>query len=75
MEEQNFVVKGSVILEWWIKKPKVKLYWSDFDDNKFYVNKEDIKPQKYYEFDLENGEAEITLFDFVDTLEDLNDWL
>lgn len=75
MEEQNFVVKGSVILEWWAKKPKVKLYWSDFDDNKFYVNQEDIDPQRYYEFDLEDGEVEITLFDFVDTLEDFNDWL
>jgi hypothetical protein len=39
------------------------------------VNKEDILSDKYYEFDLEDGEAEITLFDFVDTLEDLNDWL
>ena len=75
MEEQNFLVKGSVILEWWSKKPKIKLYWSDFDDNKFYVKKEEIEIQKYYEFDLEDGEVELTLFDFVETLEELVDWL
>jgi hypothetical protein len=75
MEEQNFLVKGSVILEWWAKKPKVKFYWTDFDDNKFYLKQEEINPQKYYEFDLEEGEVEITLFDFVDAVEDLIDWL
>ena len=75
MEVQYFLVNGSVILEWWTKKPKIKLYWTDFDDNKYYVKREEINPQKYYEFDLEDGEVEITLFDFVDTVEDLNDWL
>lgn len=75
MEEQNFLVKGSVILAWCAKNPKVKLFWTDFDDNRFDLKKEEIDPQKYYEFDFENGAAEITLYDFVDTLEDLEDWL
>jgi len=75
MEDQNFLVKGSIILEWWSKKPKVKLFWTDFDDNKFYLTREEIDPKKYYEFDLEKDEAELTLYDFVDTMEDFLDWL
>lgn len=75
MEEQNFVVKGSVILQWWSKKPKTKFYWSDFEDNKNYIDKNEISPEKYYEFDLEADEVEITLYDFINTLEDLIDWL
>ena len=75
MEEQNFVVKGSVILEWWNKKPHTKFFWSDIEENKFYIDQSEINPRRYYEFDLYNGEVELVLIEFADTLEELDDWL
>lgn len=75
MEEQNFLVKGSIILAWWSQRPKIKFFWTDFDDNKFYITKEEIDAERYYEFDYENNEVEVTLYTFVERLDELADWL
>jgi hypothetical protein len=75
MIAQNFIVKGSVIIKRCKTCIGITLWTDDWDKGTIQVNPEEIDPNKYYEFSNNMGKVELEEINFVDSDEELNNWI
>lgn len=75
MIANTFIVKGSVIIERCKTHPSIKLWTEDWDEGKILLQPNEIDTDKYYSFWKDKGEVELAEINFVDSNEELNNWI